>query len=407
MLKKSIAQIKNEEFKAKRTFVRVDFNVPLNEEGKITDDSRIRASLDTIKHLVEAGAKLILCSHLGRPKGAANPKYSLKPVAERLSELLKRPVSLLPSCVGAEVEQKIAAMGEGEIVLLENVRFYPEEEKNDAEFSKKLSKLADIYVNDAFGTAHRAHASTAGISKHMKVSVAGHLLNKEIKALTETLHTPQRPFATIIGGAKVSTKIGVLKNLIDKADLIIIGGAMAFTFLKAQGKEVGKSLVEDDKVDFCRELLSQFKEKGVKVILPVDLVCASELKSGADSKLCPAEAIPADLMGLDIGPMSLSIIKHELSACKTILWNGPLGAFEFKGFETATFALVDMLTELTARGVKTVVGGGDSVAAIEAYGKSPELFTHVSTGGGASLEFIEGLELPGIACLDPLETAAV
>ena len=407
MLKKTIKHVPSEHYKGKRVLVRVDFNVPQDENLNITDDSRIKAALDTIKHLKEAGARVVLCTHLGRPKGGPSDKYSLKPVAKRLSELLGENVELLPSCVGAEVEGKVNALKDGEVVLLENVRFHPQEEKNDPDFSRELSKLADIYVNDAFGTAHRAHASTAGISKHMKTSLSGLLLNKEVKMLHEVLNTPARPFATIIGGSKVSTKIGVLKNLIEKADKIIIGGAMAFTFLKAQGKPVGKSLVEDDKVEFCAELLKQAEQKKVKIILPVDLVCADELKSGAAATLCPADALPADKMGLDLGPMSMSMINSELADCKSVLWNGPLGAFEFKGFENGTYTLIDMLVELSKKGAKTVVGGGDSVAAIEAHGASPDSFTHISTGGGASLEFIEGLELPGVACLDPLEKATV
>ena len=406
MLKKTIQHLSPEQYKGKRVLVRVDFNVPQDENKKITDDSRIRAALGTIKYLKDAGGRVVLCSHLGRPKGGPSEKYSLKPVAERLSELINQKVELIPNCIGDETKKRIDAMNDGEIVLLENVRFHPEEEKNDPEFSKQLAALADIYVNDAFGTAHRAHASTEGVSKHMKTSVSGFLLNKEIKALSEVLHTPARPFATIIGGAKVSTKIGVLKNLLQKADKIIIGGAMAFTFLKAQGKPVGKSLVEEDKVDLCTQLLAAAELKGVKIILPLDLVCASELKENAPASLHSANSIPDDLMGLDVGPMTMSMIKSELKSCKSILWNGPLGAFEFAGFETGTYTLIDILVELTKEGAKTVVGGGDSVAAIEAHGASPESFTHVSTGGGASLEFIEGLELPGVACLDALEPAA-
>jgi phosphoglycerate kinase len=407
MLRKTIAHLPAENYKGQRVLVRVDFNVPQDETLKITDDSRIRAALDTIKHLKDAHARVVLVSHLGRPKGGPSEKYSLKPVAQRLSELLGQEVRLLPGCIGKEIEDLVAGMKDGEVVLLENVRFHAEEEKNDPEFCKALARLADIYVNDAFGTAHRAHASTAGVSKHMKTSLSGFLMHKEVKTLSEVLETPARPFATIIGGSKVSSKIGVLKNLMNKADVIIIGGAMAFSFLKAQGKQVGKSLVEDDRLDLCRELLTGFEEKKVKVILPVDVVCAPELKAGAPATLRPVDQIPEDQMGLDVGPMTLSIINSELGRCKSILWNGPLGAFEFKGFENGTYALVDMLVELTGKGAKTVVGGGDSVAAIEAHGASPESFTHVSTGGGASLEFIEGLELPGIACLDPMEKASV
>lgn len=407
MLKKTIDHISADQFRGKKVLVRVDFNVPQNEDLTISDDSRIRAALSTINKLKESGARVILVSHLGRPKGGPSDKYSLKPVAERLSQLIKQPVALLPSCVGPEVKDKVNQMKDGDVVLLENVRFHPEEEKNDSKFSAQLAELADIYVNDAFGTAHRAHASTMGVSQHMKMSLSGLLLNKEVKALTEVLHEPARPFATIIGGAKVSTKIGVLKNLMDKADVIVIGGAMAFTFLKAQGKGVGKSLVEEDKVELCKELLADFEKKKVKVILPLDLVCASEFKAGAEASLSTADAIPTDKMGLDVGPATMTLIHKELEKCKSILWNGPLGAFEYKNFETGTYALIDMLVDFTKKGAKTVVGGGDSVAAIEAHGASPEAFTHVSTGGGASLEFIEGLELPGVACLDPLEKTAV
>lgn len=403
MLRKTIKHMPKETLKGKRVLVRVDFNVPQNEDLSVSDDSRIKAALDTIVHLKDAGAKLILVSHLGRPKNGPSEKYSLKPVAERLSQLIGKDVPLLPDCIGPEVEKRIGEMKDGDVVLLENVRFHPEEEKNDPEFSKKLASLADIYVNDAFGTAHRAHSSTQGVSQHMKMSVSGLLLSKEIKALTEVLHEPEKPFATVIGGAKVSTKIGVLKNLMNKVDVIVIGGAMAFTFLKAQGKMVGKSLVEDDRVDFCKELLTEFSAKNVKVILPIDVVCASEFKAGAEATLHSVDAIPTSKMGLDVGPATMAVIGQELSQCKSILWNGPLGAFEFKNFETGTFALVDLLADLTKKGVKTVVGGGDSVAAIEMHGISPTAFTHVSTGGGAALEFMEGLELPGVACLEPLE----
>lgn len=403
-MKKTIAHVAPEMFKGKRVLVRVDFNVPQNEDLSIADDSRIRAALQTINYLKKAGAKVLLVSHLGRPKGPSE-KHSLKPVAKHLSHLLGQEVKLLPGCVGKEVEDAVKDMKEGETCLLENVRFHAEEEKNDPEFARKLAANADIYVNDAFGTAHRAHASTEGVSKHLKQSFSGFLLDKEIRTLTEVLHTPTRPFATIIGGSKVSTKIGVLKNLVNKVDVLVIGGAMAFSFLKAQGKPVGKSLVEDDRLDFCRELMTEFKQKGVKLVLPVDVVCATEFKSGALNAVFPADAIPADQMGLDLGPATTELIRKELSECRSILWNGPLGAFEYAGFEKATFALVDLLVELTKKGTKTVVGGGDSVAAIEAHGVRPELFTHVSTGGGAALEFMEGLELPGVACLDPLENA--
>ena len=401
--KKTVKNVPDEHYRGKHVLVRVDFNVPQNEDLSISDDSRIRAALDTILHLRRSGAKVVLVSHLGRPKGGPSSKYSLKPVAERLSELIGHTVPLLPDCVGKEVEDLVKGMKDGDVVLLENVRFHPEEEANDPEFAKDLAKLADIYVNDAFGTAHRAHASTAGVSKHMKTSVSGMLLHNEVKVLSEVLNNPNKPFATIIGGSKVSTKIGVLKNLVNKVDILIIGGAMAFTFLKAQGKMVGKSLVEDDRIDLCKELLTEFSAKNVKLILPIDVVCAQEFKAGAEATLHSVDAIPSDKMGLDVGPATMAIIHKELESCKSILWNGPLGAFEYKNFEMGTFSLIDILVDLTKKGAKTVVGGGDSVAAIEEHGAEPADFTHVSTGGGAALEFMEGLELPGVACLDPLE----
>lgn len=401
--KKNISHMSNEQFKGKKVLVRVDFNVPQNDDLSISDDSRIRAAMETIQHLSAAGARVILVSHLGRPKGVTE-KYSLRPVSKRLSELLGKEVKFIPATVGETATREIANLHDGDVALLENVRFHVEEEKNDPEFAKQLAAHADIYVNDAFGTAHRAHASTHGVSKHLRPALSGFLLHKEIRTLGEILHTPVRPFATVIGGAKVSTKIGVLKNLVGKVDVLVIGGAMAFTFLRAQGKQTGKSLVEEDRVEYCRELLKELEASGATVVLPSDVVCASEFKAGAPSKVYSADAIPADQMGLDLGPATVERIKKELARCKSILWNGPLGAFEFQGFETATYALIDTLVELTAKGAKTVVGGGDSVAAIEAKGVGPEKFTHVSTGGGASLEFIEGLELPGVACLDELET---
>jgi phosphoglycerate kinase len=401
--KKTIAQVSAETFKGKRVFVRVDFNVPQNEDGSISDDSRIRAALPTINLLRNAGAKVILASHLGRPKGKTE-KYSLKPVAKRLSELIKTSVIEVDDCIGEHVAAAVAKMKDGDVVLLENVRFHPEEEKNDPEFAKQLAANADVYVNDAFGTAHRAHASTEGVAKHLSPALAGLLMDKELKALSGVLDNPVRPFATVIGGSKVSSKIGVLENLVEKVDVLVIGGAMAFTFLKSEGKQVGKSLCEEDKVDFCSHLLGTAKKKGVKVLLPSDVVCAPELKAGAPIQVVAADKIPADQMGLDLGPKTIEAIERALTDCKTILWNGPLGAFETPGFEKATFALVDMLVDMTAKGAKTVIGGGDSVAAIEEKNVKPESFTHVSTGGGASLEFLEGLELPGVACLDSAES---
>lgn len=403
-MKKTIAQAGKNTFQDKRVLVRVDFNVPLNDDCSVSDDSRIRAALPTIEFLLNAGSKVVLMSHLGRPKGASE-KLSLKPVAQRLSELLKKPVAFAKDCIGTEAENVVNGLKAGEVCLLENLRFHAEEEKNDKEFAKKLAALGDVYVNDAFGTAHRAHASTEGVAHLVRPALAGYLMEKEIEHLSQALDNPVRPFATIIGGAKVSSKIGVLENLLGKADVLVIGGAMAFTFLRAQGKQTGKSLVEEDKVDFCRELLEKAKAKNVTIVLPLDVVCAKEIKAGVETATVDANSIPADQMGLDVGPKTSELIDKELSRCKTILWNGPLGVFETQGFEVATYRVIDTLVKLTADGVKTIVGGGDSVAALGAKGVDPEKLTHVSTGGGASLEFIEGLELPGVACLDQAETA--
>lgn len=402
MAKKTIAHAGKDSFRGKRVLVRVDFNVPQNEDGSVADDSRIRAAIPTIEFLKDAGAKVILVSHLGRPKGK-QVKLSLKPVADHATNKLQVKIIHLEHTIGREVEEHIKNMKDGDVVLLENVRFHEGEEKNEKEFAKELAKFTDVYVNDAFGTAHRAHASTAGVCDFVRPALAGFLLDKEVKALSGVLDNPIRPFATVIGGAKVSSKIGVLENLIERADKLVIGGAMAFTFLKGQGMEVGKSLVELDKVDFCRDLMAKAKTKGVTIILPEDVVCAPELKEGQPITTVAVDKIPADQMGLDVGPQTIEKIRSALADCRTILWNGPLGAFETKGFEKGTFAVVDMLVELTKKGAKTVIGGGDSVAALEDKGVSPEAFTHVSTGGGASLEFLEGLELPGVACLDQVE----
>lgn len=403
-MKKTIAQAGPSTFDGKRVLVRVDFNVPLNDDCTVADDSRIKAAIPTIDYLRKAGAKVILMSHLGRPKGPSE-KLSLKPVAEKLSELLKAKVAFAKECVGEEAEKVVNGLKSGEVCLLENLRFHAEEEKNDKEFAKKLGAQGDVYVNDAFGTAHRAHASTEGVAHLVRPALAGHLMEKEIQHLSSALDNPVRPFATIIGGAKVSSKIGVLENLLGKADVLVIGGAMAFTFLRAQGKQTGKSLVEEDKVEYCKELLEKAKAKGVTIVLPLDVVCAKEIKEGTPTVTVDVDSIPADQMGLDVGPKTTELIDKELNKCKTILWNGPLGVFEVKGFEVATYHVIDTLVKLTANGVKTIVGGGDSVAALGAKGVIPEKLTHVSTGGGASLEFIEGLELPGVACLDEASPA--
>ncbi|MDR3615739.1 MAG: phosphoglycerate kinase [Candidatus Obscuribacterales bacterium] len=405
-MKKTIVQAGAEFFKDKKVLVRVDFNVPQNADGSVADDSRIKAALKTIEFLANAKAKVILVSHLGRPKGK-DQKFSMAPVAKQLQALVGNgiKVHVANDCVGEEAQKVVDALKPGEVCLLENVRFYPEEEKNDAEFAKKLASLADVYVNDAFGTAHRAHASTEGVAHLLHPALAGFLIDKEVQMLGETLDNPVRPFATIIGGSKVSSKIGVLENLLSRVDVMIIGGAMAFSFLKARGLNVGKSLVEDDRLDYCRKLEEQAKAKGVKLILPVDVICAKEIKEGAESITVDVEHIPADQMGLDLGPKTSALIDAALKECKTILWNGPLGVFEVKGFEKATFNVVDQLVALTAKGVKTIVGGGDSVAALGAKNVPESALTHVSTGGGASLEFIEGLVLPGIASLDDAENA--
>ena len=399
MNKKTIAQVDKSEFKGKRILLRADLNVPLDANKEITDDTRIKAVLPTIEHLKQAGGRVILVSHFGRPKGPSED-LSLKVVAKRLSELLKQKVHCLEDCVGLAVTKFVQEMKDGEVCLLENVRFHKEEENNDPSFAKQLASLADIYVNDAFGTAHRAHASTEGVTKHVKPCLAGFLMEKELVALSSALFNPVRPFACIIGGSKVSSKMGVLDNLLERVDVLVIGGAMAFSFLKAQGKNVGKSLVEDDKLEFCRQLIEKAKKKGVNLVLPVDVVIAPELKAGLKTEVVSIDAIPADQMGLDLGPKSIEQIKVALKGAKTVLWNGPLGVFEIAGFEKATYAVIEDLIELTKQGAKTIIGGGDSLAAIEAYGVADRYFSHVSTGGGASLEFLEGIELPGVAALD-------
>jgi len=408
-MKKSIEDEKAQTFTGKRVLVRVDFNVPQNEDGTVADDSRIRAALPTIEFLQKAKAKVILVSHLGRPKGAPSSKYSLKPIADHLRKLLAEKgsqiVHFAEDCVGNKAESVVDTMKDGEVTLLENVRFHEGEEKNDQEFSGKLAALADIYVNDAFGTAHRAHASTEGITKHLKGAMAGILVAKEMAMLGQALDNPDHPFATIIGGAKVSSKIGVLENLLKKVDVLVIGGAMAFSFLRAQGLKTGKSLVEEDKLDYCNEMIKKAKEKGVKVILPVDVVCAAEMKADAKTITVDVDSIPEDQMGLDVGPKTIALIKEALSPCKTILWNGPLGVFEMPAFERGTYETIDLLVALTAKGTKTIVGGGDSVAALKQKGVPDEAVTHVGTGGGATLEYLEGIELPGIAALDDKQTA--
>jgi len=381
----------------KRVFVRVDFNVPLDENQKITDDTRIRESLKTIQYLSDKGAKVILCSHLGRPKGM-DEKLRLKPVAGRLCELLKKPVLALKDTVGPEVEKTVAAMKNGDVVLLENVRFYPDEEKNNPDFAKKLAALADIYVNDAFGTAHRAHASTEGITKFVSQSVAGFLLTKEIKYLGAALADPVRPYVAIVGGSKISTKIDVIQSLMKVVDVLIIGGGMSYTFLKSRKFEIGKSLVENDKIPLAKQLLSQSIDTDVPLLLPIDHVIADDFGPQANIKTVPRGGILPGWEGMDIGPATVEKYSHFISSAKTIFWNGPVGVFEMEPFAKGTFAIAKLLADASDRGAITIVGGGDSVAAVNQAGLASKM-SHISTGGGASLEFMEGKELPGIVAL--------
>lgn len=398
MSKKSIASLSAADVAGKRVLVRADFNVPVDDAGNITDDTRIRAALPTIKDLTGKGAKVILCSHFGRPKGV-DEKLRLTPVAKRLSELLGETVVKCDDCIGDEVASKIGAMANGQVALLENVRFYPEEEKNDPEFAKKLAANADLYVNDAFGTAHRAHASTEGVTKYLSPSVAGYLIEKELEYLQNAIEKPQAPLAAIVGGSKVSSKIGVIETLLDKCDKLFLGGGMIFTFYKARGLNVGKSLVEEDKLDLARALEAKAKEKGVQLLLPTDVVVADNFSPDANSQIVDINHIPDGWMGLDIGPDSLKFFQAELADCKTVIWNGPMGVFEFDKFAAGTEGIAHTLADISATGAITIIGGGDSVAAVEKVGLADKM-SHISTGGGASLELLEGKILPGIAALD-------
>jgi len=396
--KKTLRDINKEDLKGKRVFVRVDFNVPI-ENGVIQNDKRIRAALPTINYLIDHGAKVILCSHLDRPKGW-DPKFSLKPVAERLSRLLEKEVKFIPDVVGEEVEWEVNNLKDGDVALLENVRFYKEETKNDEEFAKKLAKLADIYVNDAFGTAHRKHASTYGIAKFVKLAVAGFLLEKEIKFLQKALDNPERPLVLIIGGSKVSGKLEVIENLLKIVDKMLVGGGMAYTFLKALGYNVGKSLVEDELIETAKEIMKEAERLGVKFYIPVDSNNADEFSPTAHARLTTYKEIPSDMMGLDIGPATVFLFKEALSDAKTILWNGPMGVFEFEKFRYGTMEVGRIIAEHTD--ALRIVGGGDSVAAIEMLGLEHQI-DHVSTGGGAFLEFLSGKELPGVMALSDKE----
>jgi phosphoglycerate kinase len=397
--KKSVANLSAADLSGKRVLVRVDFNVPLDDQGNITDDTRIRAALPTIQDLTSKGAKVILTSHFGRPKGKVVDSMRLTPVANRLSELLGQPVIKTNDCIGDEVASAVAGMQNGQVALLENVRFYAEEEANDPEFAKKLASVADLYVNDAFGTAHRAHASTEGVTHYLKPSVAGYLIEKELQYLQSAIEDPQRPLAAIIGGSKVSSKITVIETLLEKVDKLLIGGGMIFTFYKARGLSVGKSLVEDEFLDLAKSLEAKAKEKGVELLLPTDVVVADKFDKDADTQTVSVEAIPDGWMGLDIGPDSVKVFQDALADCKTVIWNGPMGVFEFDKFAKGTEAIARTLADITKTGTTTIIGGGDSVAAVEKVGVADQM-SHISTGGGASLELLEGKVLPGIAALD-------
>lgn len=405
----SVKELSKKDLAGKRVLVRVDFNVPQDSEGKITDDSRIRAALPTIQYLIENDAKIILVSHLGRPKGKVVESMRMDPIAKRLGELIKQDVMKLDEAIGPDVKGKLASLEDGKVALLENIRFYEGEEKNDPEFSKSLAELAELYVNDAFGTAHRAHASTEGVTSYLSPAVAGLLMTSELEMLGTKLENPERPFTAIIGGSKVSSKIAVLKNLVKKVDTLIIGGGMAFTFLKAQGGQIGQSICEDDQLDTAREIMSLADDFDTAIIIPEDSLCMSaEVNLFDDCKpsdlieteVIESRSIPENKQGMDIGPKTRENFAKLISQSRTVIWNGPVGVFEYDSFEEGTKTCATALAELTNRGGVTIVGGGDSVAALEKFGFAKESYTHVSTGGGASLEFLEGKTLPGVACLD-------
>lgn len=393
MNKKTIEDI---DVSGKKVLVRVDFNVPLDENGNITDETRIKAALPTIKYLLEHNAAVILCSHLGRPKGEFNMKYSLAPVAKRLKEIFgEDKVVFASDVIGESAKKAVDGLKPGNIVLLENLRFHKEEEKNDPAFAKALASYADIYVNDAFGTAHRAHASTAGVAEYLP-AVAGYLIGKELSVMGKALDNPERPFVAILGGRKVSDKIGVINNLLEKVDTLIIGGAMSYTFFKAMGLNIGNSLVEEDKLELAKQLLSKAKAKGIKMLLPVDCVLAREFNAEAEMLIVDYDKIPDDWEGMDIGPKTRELYAQAVKPAKTVIWNGPMGVFEFPRFAEGTKAVAKALSECSGT---TIIGGGDSAAAVEQLGFADKI-SHISTGGGASLEFLEGLELPGVAALN-------
>lgn len=391
MKKKTIEQI---DLAGKRVLMRVDFNVPV-KDGKVTDDTRIEAALPSIKKIVEAGGKLVLMSHLGRPKGKVVEEMRMGPVAERLSELLGKTVKMAPDCVGPDVEKMVSEMQPGDVVLLENLRFHNEETENEAEFAKKLASLGDVYVNDAFGTAHRAHASTEGVTKHIDVCAAGYLMEKEITYLSQTLQSPEKPFVAILGGAKISGKIDVIENLLPKVNSILIGGAMSYTLLKARGIEVGNSLVEEDRIEMAKDVLKKAEDAGIDFLLPMDHVVAPKCEEGAETKVVGEDAIPSDWMGVDIGPETIKKYSEVVKGAKTVVWNGPMGVFEIDEFAKGTFAIAKALAESDAT---SIIGGGDSASAVNKAGVSDKI-THISTGGGASLELMEGKDLPGLVAL--------
>lgn len=392
MKKKMIQDI---DVTGKRVLMRVDFNVPLNDQGEITDDKRITAALPSITYLLEKGAKVILMSHFGRPKGQVVDSMRMDPIAKRLAELLGKPVVKVNDCIGSEAQSAVAKMGNGDVVLLENVRFHQEEEANDPEFAQKLAALGDLYVNDAFGTAHRAHASTEGVAKYLP-AVAGFLMEKELEFLGNAVNDPKRPFVAILGGAKVKDKIAVIESLLDKVDSLIIGGGMAYTFLKAKGYEVGNSLLDEERVEFCRGIMAQAEAKNVKILLPLDIVVAKEFDIDAEFKIVAADQIPADWEGLDIGPQTVELFSEVIKNAATVVWNGPMGVFEWPAFSNGTTGVANAMASSDAI---TIIGGGDSAAAVE-KGNLADKMSHVSTGGGASLEFLEGKELPGVAALN-------
>ena len=404
--KKSVGDLSKSDLEGKTVLVRADLNVPLDKDLKITDDTRIRAAIPTLKYLVDNGAKVLLTSHLGRPKDGPEDKFRLNPVVPRLQELLKgTKVSKVDDCIGDSVAAAAKALGNGELLVLDNVRFYKAETKNEPDFAKALAANAEIYVNDAFGTAHRAHGSTEGVTKYLSPSVAGFCMQKELDYLDGAVAHPKRPFAAIVGGSKVSSKIGVIETLINKVDKIFLGGGMIFTFYKAQGKSVGASLVEEDKLDLARELIALAEKKGVQFILPTDVIVADKFAADANTQVVSIDAIPDGWMGLDIGPESLKAFQAALSDCKQVIWNGPMGVFEMDAFAKGTYGVAETLAELTPKGTVTIIGGGDSVAAVEKAGLADKM-SHISTGGGASLELLEGKVLPGVAALDEALVAA-